>query len=43
MGKQVINIKNCNCIKQADIEIEEGTLNIKYGPNGTGANVNIKM
>lgn len=31
-----IVIKNCNCIKRADIEIIEGTLNIKYGINGTG-------
>lgn len=31
-----IVIKNCNCIKEADIEIIEGTLNIKYGINGTG-------
>lgn len=31
-----IQIRNCNCIKKADIEIEEHTLNIKYGTNGTG-------
>ena len=33
---QVIKILNCNCIDEAEIEIEEGTLNIKYGSNGTG-------
>ncbi len=32
----MIKILNCNCINEAEIEIEEGTLNIKYGPNGTG-------
>lgn len=31
-----IEINNCNCIKQAKINIEEGMLNIKYGSNGTG-------
>ena len=31
-----IRILNCNCIDEAEIEIERGTLNIKYGPNGTG-------
>lgn len=36
MGEVSIEIKNCNCIKKANIKIEEGTLNIKYGPNGTG-------
>lgn len=36
MSEVTIEIKNCNCIKEADIKIEEGTLNIKYGPNGTG-------
>ena len=34
--KQTIKILNCNCINEAEIEIEEGTLNIKYGSNGTG-------
>lgn len=29
-------IRNCNCIKNAEIEIVENTLNIKYGLNGTG-------
>lgn len=33
---QMIRILNCNCINEAEIEIEEGSLNIKYGPNGTG-------
>ena len=32
----MIKILNCNCINEAEIEIEEGTLNIKYGANGTG-------
>ena len=36
MGEVTIEIKNCNCIKSADIKLEEGTLNIKYGSNGTG-------
>lgn len=36
MSEITISIKNCNCIKNADIKIDEGTLNIKYGPNGTG-------
>jgi len=31
-----INIKNCNNIKNADITVERGSLNIKYGMNGTG-------
>lgn len=31
-----INIKNCNNIKNADIIVEKGSLNIKYGMNGTG-------
>lgn len=31
-----INIKNCNNIKNADITVEKGSLNIKYGMNGTG-------
>lgn len=29
-------IENCNNIALARIELEENTLNIKYGPNGTG-------
>lgn len=36
MGEVAIEIKNCNCIKEANIRLEEGTLNIKYGSNGTG-------
>lgn len=36
MGEVTIEIKNCNCIKSANIKLEEGTLNIKYGSNGTG-------
>jgi len=31
-----INIKNCNSIDEANIIIENGKLNIKYGINGTG-------
>lgn len=31
-----INIKNCNCIKEADLKIEPYELNIKYAVNGTG-------
>lgn len=34
--KKDIKIVNCNCIKEANIEIESKTLNIKYGCNGTG-------
>lgn len=29
-------IKNCNSIDEADVHIEEATLNIKFGINGTG-------
>jgi ABC-type Mn2+/Zn2+ transport system ATPase subunit len=36
MSEVTIEIKNCNCIKEANVTIEEGTLNIKYGSNGTG-------
>lgn len=31
-----IRISNCNSIDDANISIVEGTLNIKYGPNGLG-------
>ena len=31
-----IKIQNCNNIKECNIEIQEGKLNIKYGINGTG-------
>ena len=31
-----IKIRNCNCIADADIHLEENALNIKYGANGTG-------
>lgn len=30
------SVKNCNNITKADIAIEEGKLNIKFAPNGTG-------
>ena len=33
---QKIKLINCNCIREAEIEVEEGMLNIKYGSNGTG-------
>lgn len=36
MGEIMVHLENCNCIKKADIKIQEGTLNIKYGTNGTG-------
>jgi energy-coupling factor transporter ATP-binding protein EcfA2 len=36
MGTSLITIENCNSIEKANIEITEGTLNIKYGPNGLG-------
>lgn len=36
MGETKIIIKNCNCIKEAEVIIKENTLNIKYGLNGTG-------
>lgn len=32
----VIELKNCNCILDANIYLEENSLNIKYGSNGTG-------
>ena len=32
----IIKIKNCNCISEAEIYLEENSLNIKYGSNGTG-------
>lgn len=31
-----IKIENCNNIKEYNVEIQEGKLNIKYGINGTG-------
>ncbi len=31
-----ITIKNCNSIDSADISIEQGKLNVRYGVNGTG-------
>lgn len=31
-----IKIKNCNCISDAGIYLEENAINIKYGSNGTG-------
>ena len=31
-----IQIKNCNSIESAEIRINKGTLNIKYGSNGLG-------
>ena len=29
-------VKNCNSIDNAGVHIEEATLNIKFGVNGTG-------
>jgi energy-coupling factor transporter ATP-binding protein EcfA2 len=31
-----ISISNCNSIDRADVDIVDGALNIKYGPNGLG-------
>ena len=36
MAEQVISIKNCNNIKEAQITLVEKALNIKFGYNGTG-------
>ncbi|WP_263408548.1 AAA family ATPase [Terriglobus tenax] len=36
MSSFTVSIENCNCIENAKIVICEGTLNIKYGPNGLG-------
>ena len=36
MAEHIITIKNCNNIRKADISLTEGTLNIKFGYNGTG-------
>ncbi|HBE7181924.1 hypothetical protein ACRW63_00500 [Escherichia coli] len=36
MSAFTIQIKNCNSIESAEIRINKGTLNIKYGPNGLG-------
>lgn len=33
---EIIEIRNCNCIKEATISVEPKALNIKYGINGTG-------
>ncbi len=33
---RTIKIENCNSIESAEIQIAEGVLNIKYGPNGLG-------
>lgn len=32
----IIKIRDCKCIKQAELEIIENQLNIKFGRNGTG-------
>ena len=34
--EQKIEVMHCNCIEHAVISIKQGTLNIKYGSNGTG-------
>ena len=36
MATHTIEIKNCNNIREAQITLSEGTLNIKFGYNGTG-------
>lgn len=36
MPEQIIEIKNCNNVHEAHISLLEGTLNIKFGYNGTG-------
>ena len=36
MTKHTITIRNCNNIRKANISLAEGTLNIKFGYNGTG-------
>lgn len=36
MVEHNIEIKNCNNIREAQISLSEGTLNIKFGYNGTG-------
>lgn len=36
LNRQNLKIFNCNCINKAEINIKLGTLNIKYGLNGTG-------
>ena len=36
MPNHVITIKNCNNIREAHVSLSEGTLNIKFGYNGTG-------
>jgi len=36
MSKFQVLVENCNSIDRAEIEIEENSLNIKYGPNGIG-------
>lgn len=33
---ETIEIRNCNCVKKADVSIVRNALNIKYGSNGTG-------
>ena len=36
MATHIIEIKNCNNIREAQINLSEGILNIKFGYNGTG-------
>jgi ABC-type uncharacterized transport system ATPase subunit len=36
MAEFTVSVSNCNSIDLAEIAIAEGTLNIKYGPNGVG-------
>ncbi|NCD05856.1 MAG: hypothetical protein EOL97_07030 [Spirochaetia bacterium] len=36
MNTYCVKIENCNCISKAEIKIKKNSLNLKYGPNGTG-------
>ncbi|MNJ17961.1 hypothetical protein D3C77_122530 [compost metagenome] len=36
MSEFTVKVENCNSIESAEIRINRGTLNIKYGPNGLG-------
>ena len=38
----IINIQNCNSIDEANITIDDGRLNVKYGINGTGKSTTAK-
>lgn len=36
MCSSTVEIENCNCISKAKLIIKKNSLNLKYGPNGTG-------